>query len=325
MITKSISGGFHIYFKYDKKIIQKNGFNKDYNIDIKSDGGFIYEGEDYDLIKDTDELMKPDILIEYFNEINEVEKFEKDNRINSNLSGKEELLCNILNSIKEKFYKSYSSWIRIMMAIKNLDGDENVFYTLTENFSTENKKKTMKYQWNHYQKIEKGNKHYIGIGTILFYYKKSVEPSVFKNMKKQLQTDETDNLTEIQAYKLFCELYGDRIITIIDGRVYLCDKENNIWYEKRHNDKYLRELVEEFMDEIKNRGYSNEILDKASKRRIFIEEVLIKLQHRGEIKFNDNIYYLPFKNGVLDIRNGEIKKVEANDLIYMTTGYDYIK
>ena len=66
LITKSISGGRHLYFKFSKEIKVGNGIIEGYNVDIKGDKGFMYEGTDYDLIKETDELMEPDFLIEYF-------------------------------------------------------------------------------------------------------------------------------------------------------------------------------------------------------------------------------------------------------------------
>ena len=100
----------------------------------------------------------------------------------------------------------------------------------------------MKYQWNHYKPIIKGQRNYIGIGIILRYYKESVDSTDFKRTLKNLKKEEKESIGDFKAYDLFCENYGDRIKTLIDGRVYICVK-NNIWYETKKNDKYLREKI----------------------------------------------------------------------------------
>ena len=75
-----------------------------------------------------------------------------------------------------------------------------------------NKKKEMKYQWEHYKIVEKGDRNYIGLGTILYYFKKSVDIDVYKEYIKKLKTeDEDENIDDLQAYKIFVEKYGNRI------------------------------------------------------------------------------------------------------------------
>lgn len=51
LITKTINGGYHIYFKYCDKI--KNMNNKKLHIDILSDNKCCYQGENYNIINDT--------------------------------------------------------------------------------------------------------------------------------------------------------------------------------------------------------------------------------------------------------------------------------
>ena len=58
LITKSISGGRHLYFKPSKELKNGNKIIKGYNVDLKSEGGFVYEGTGYDLIKEVDEFSK---------------------------------------------------------------------------------------------------------------------------------------------------------------------------------------------------------------------------------------------------------------------------
>ena len=56
--------------------------------------------------------------------------------------------------------------------MKNINVSEEVFYQITELYNTENKKKEMRYQGNHYKQVKKGDKFDVGLGTIIFYFKK---------------------------------------------------------------------------------------------------------------------------------------------------------
>ena len=137
LLTKSIRGGIHLYVKYSKELINGNGVITGYNVDIKSTDGFVWEGKDYNVIKETSDLMKPDFLVEYFKNKNDIEKFEKDTKIKCDLKHKDEVLCDIVNLIDKEFFTEYESWIRIMMGLKNIGASEDVFYTLTELYGTE--------------------------------------------------------------------------------------------------------------------------------------------------------------------------------------------
>ena len=39
--------------------------------------------------------------------------------------------------------------------------------------------------------------------------------------------------------------------SLIDGRVFICRKRNNIWYETKKNDKFLRDTLIEFLNYLK--------------------------------------------------------------------------
>lgn len=67
--TKSINGGYHIFFKYSDKI--KNIANKKIHIDILSDERCCYQGDGYDIVNNTELRELQD------NEINEILKLGK--------------------------------------------------------------------------------------------------------------------------------------------------------------------------------------------------------------------------------------------------------
>ena len=79
-----------------------------------------------------------------------------------------------------------------MMGLKNINVSEEVFYQITELYNTENKKKEMKYQWNHYKQVKKGDKFDVGLGTIIFYFKKSVNQEIYKDTLTELYEDKQE-------------------------------------------------------------------------------------------------------------------------------------
>lgn len=52
LVTKSINGGYHIYFKFSNNV--KNMNNKNYAIDVLSNGSCCYQGEGYTVLNDYD-------------------------------------------------------------------------------------------------------------------------------------------------------------------------------------------------------------------------------------------------------------------------------
>lgn len=64
LTTRSINGGYHIYFKYTSEISKKIA-NKDLHIDILSTGSCCYQGKKYNIVSDNPirELTKKEISI----------------------------------------------------------------------------------------------------------------------------------------------------------------------------------------------------------------------------------------------------------------------
>ena len=84
IITKTPSGGLHVYFKYNNKL--KNStkltyLNKKYSLDIRSEGGIVYEGKNYNVINSIENVNDlpelPDEFIDLFKVDIELVKYEK--------------------------------------------------------------------------------------------------------------------------------------------------------------------------------------------------------------------------------------------------------
>jgi hypothetical protein len=64
LVTSTISGGYHVYFKYTPKVKNKNNY-LGLNVDILVDSKCVYEGKGYNVISDSDirELTESEISI----------------------------------------------------------------------------------------------------------------------------------------------------------------------------------------------------------------------------------------------------------------------
>ena len=88
LVTKTINDGYHIYFKYNSKIENRNNF-KDMNIDILSDKKCCYQGEHYDIIYNNEirELTEDEIkkisesLIKPKNDIKDIVLYKDANKL----------------------------------------------------------------------------------------------------------------------------------------------------------------------------------------------------------------------------------------------------
>jgi phage/plasmid-associated DNA primase len=57
LVTKTISGGYHVYFKYNEAVKNKNNY-LDLQVDILVDRKCVYEGKGYDIVSDTTEIQE---------------------------------------------------------------------------------------------------------------------------------------------------------------------------------------------------------------------------------------------------------------------------
>ena len=95
----------------------------------------------------------------------------------------------------------------------------------------------------------------------------------------------------------------------------------DIWYETKKNDKFLRDILTEFLLDLKKENVNYKLKSKGT-RDACIEEVLIHLQHE-EIKFNENPYILHFENGIIDLKTGLLRDTRPEENIFLTTGYSF--
>ena len=186
LVIKSIRGGYHIYYKYDKtmktaaKVLK---FNKKITVDIRNDGGMIWEGRGYELINDVSELADvPPIFLDYL----------KSDKVLKNLEAKnyqvpENTNCidTMLSSLLPEYYNDYDSWRNIGMIIKNMGLGVEFFHKFSRQSEKYDELETEQF----FQKlctVQKGTEKYIGLGSLLYYYKCSRGETNYKKMIKEI-------------------------------------------------------------------------------------------------------------------------------------------
>lgn len=325
IITETPSGGFHIVFKYTPKL--KNStkltyLGKKYSIDIRSEGGIVFEGKNYNVkkyIENLDDLPElPDTFIDLFKVDTEIQKYEKKYSCNSLYSN--DGIKEILKNLDEKYYENYNEWLFVLICLKNMDCDISLAKEFSMNSAKFNEIHFLN-QWNILQKRDKPT-----IGTLLFFLQDSVPEDTYKEIIKTLRKyknrkDKSGELTDFEACDEFKHRYGHLIKTTINDVVYICNPKNNIWYETKKNSILVRNLIKDFAKYLKENGMIYH-LDKSGVRKILLNDLMVELQE-DKIEFNTDPYLFAFENGIRDLRTGTFSKAQPEDMIFITTGYDY--
>ena len=197
LITKTINNGYHIYFKYNSLIKNKNNF-KGLHIDILSDKKFVLEGKNYSIL-----YNKP------IRSLNDYELFILN--LNSNDSPHSKFI-DILNDIIINIPQvdSYTDWLNISFSIvdycKVYDIDFNHAFFIFDNYSKPHSKydsiscfNQFKISWDNYNPDLENR---ITMGTILKYLKE-YNLDIFNQITKKLNLKENKKI--IEELDLICK------------------------------------------------------------------------------------------------------------------------
>jgi P4 family phage/plasmid primase-like protien len=326
LTTKSTNGGYHIYYKYTSKL--KTGAKLNigdfvYSIDVRNDKACATEGENYPLFIDANELEEvPDSLIELFTRNDKIVKYEEKHK--NEVVNKNGIKL-ILDNLKPMYYDTFVNWFNVICVLKNL----NVSLETVIEFSSKSShfiegKEGRDYVAKHYNNLEK--REIPGIGTLYFYLKDSVSEHKYKKLIKDIanleSTSDDDGLLKIndfQVYDLFEERYKDKVFTLEDNSLYICN-ESGIFRNIETSNKVFCKVLREFNDYLKENEY-NYSLENRANRALFNREVLSYIQVDFELNNNPNLF--AFNNGVFDFTNMSFRKAYTEEYITNTCGYDY--
>ncbi len=182
LVTKTKRDGYHIFYKYDKRITNKINFN-DSNIDILTDGKCSYQGELYPVIVDKPirELTEEEINLLTDNNSDKDYNFTEEEINDPNSITSDEMIIKMLNKLDKKRCDDYSFWIRIGFYLTKYTNGEFIFKNFSKN-SDKFDPKRQEYDWSYIK-----NKHSdINLGTILFWLKEDLSEKDYNKIREEL-------------------------------------------------------------------------------------------------------------------------------------------
>lgn len=127
-VVKTISGGYHLYFKFCSKLKTSVKIEdlKLVSIDVRNDKAIIFGGKGYTIIKDCkiDELVEvPESFIELYKK-DEKRKKNESVMMNDKLTDKSIQL--ILKHLNIKFLNEFKYWFQLLIVLKNIRFDKEL-------------------------------------------------------------------------------------------------------------------------------------------------------------------------------------------------------
>jgi P4 family phage/plasmid primase-like protien len=263
-----------------------------------------------------------------------------------------ELLRSIIELLNDDRAESYADWIGVGWALHNIDPNSQELLDLWIDFS----KRSPKFKDGSCEKEWfKSRDEGYGIATLHYWakvdntekYKKIMEDNLDKYIEKSIKTPTHCDIANV-LYKLF--KYDFKY----SGQEWY-KFENHVWYREMDGiclrskistdlceiyfkiiSKYNKiqtsnnmNISDEEKEEFKNKG--KEILEiiKKLKTTSFKDNILKECKELFYDKdfmnkLDNNPYLIGFKNGVYDLKTGELREGHPDDYIQMTTGIDKI-
>ncbi len=144
LITKTMGGGYHIFFQYKNTNVIIGKKIKCAKIDILSDGSCCFQGENYDILYNNEIREMTGIEIEMIRQnmivVEEKEQKIKEIKTMTRIQEKKTVECelwNVLDNLNESRYTDYDNWVQVAFCLKlELNGLD-----LFKRFSMKNKEK----------------------------------------------------------------------------------------------------------------------------------------------------------------------------------------
>ena len=164
LTTKTISGGYHIYFKYTPELKTTTKLNG-ITLDILNDSKGVLEGKNYTIVNDCSIRSFTESELEYFKPYQEIITKTVQEEIQDHSEIK---LRKILNGLKPSRFDNRDTWIRIGYFLTH--------YTFGETLFTEFSKRSIKYnesthkqQWDSFKNSNSSTE--ITIATVMLWLK----------------------------------------------------------------------------------------------------------------------------------------------------------
>jgi hypothetical protein len=187
LVTTTIRGGNHIFFNYNKEVKTSANvckFNRKIKIDIRNDGGMIYEGKGYTLLHNAKELADiPESFLKFLKKEPERKKIEaKQYQLPMN----HKYIKTILDGLSSDYPENFDSWRNAGMILKNLELDAKYFHYFSARSDKYNETEVQSF-YDALPVVSPSNTdQYIGMGSLLFYYKESKGEARYKQVIRDI-------------------------------------------------------------------------------------------------------------------------------------------
>lgn len=255
------------------------------------------------------------------------------------LSENDKLFIRKCENIDVKYINQYGDWIKIIWAIRSFNCE-------LKHVALEISKKAPKFEsvedfekyWDKYD--DRG----LTEGTINYYSKLSNREEHFKIVSEQLNYECG---TDTSLAEIFIALYGDKFI-FTDKKLYYY---NGVFWELNESKNILRNQISKYLTREYNKKVSeaykimseidlqdeglclkykkkvalyqdiSNIVQNVSKTNNITSKVLDLIE--SKVEFDENPYLFAFNNVVWDLKEGKIIPPSPEQMISLTTGYDY--
>jgi hypothetical protein len=263
---------------------------------------------------------------------------DKSTNVHDNI--KDMLFIRKCKNIDVKYINQYGDWIKIIWAIRSFNFE-------LKDIALELTKKSHYYKTDDYfnEHWDKYNDKGLTEKTINYYSLLSNKEEHNKIISEQLIFN---NPTDLGIAEIFIGFYGDLFI-YTNKKLYFY---NGVYWELNESKNFLRKmlcknLVRKYNEHISDKykqlssidkendaeNYKSiekyislckditKLLQKTSELNSIVSMVLTLIEK--EVEFDDNPYLFAFNNVVWDLKEGKIIPSSPNQMISLTTGYDY--
>ena len=263
---------------------------------------------------------------------------DKSTNVHDNI--KDTLFIRKCKNIDVKYINQYRNWIKIIWAIRSFNSE-------LKDIALELTKKSHYYKTDDYfnEHWDKYNDKGLTEGTINYYSLLSNKEEHIKIISEQLVFN---NPTDLGIAEIFIGFYGDLFIYtnkklyFYNGVYWELNESKNLLrkmlcknlvrkYNEHISDKYKQlSLIDKENDSENYRSIEKyislckditKILQKTSELNSIVSMVLTLIEK--EVEFDENPYLFAFNNVIWDLKEGKIIPSSPNQMISLTTGYDY--
>ena len=340
--------GVHLYFRYTdtNEILKRCSTNtfKDFvhNIDIRSDGGVIFFGENYQcqLFNDNPDAI-PQKTIDYLtNKANEVyEPIRRNYKEQEQSLELEELddttkeyYKKILDGLENWRVEDFNEWRDIGLILKNTFGQDglDLFIQFSKRSSIHNTDDKELTEWYN-TLLSKKEGSIIKIGSLFYKWKK--DNPMNKIPKKPKEKKDKNEITEVEISNLF-DLFSikkDHHYIYLNNKWYYNVPETKLWIEGNKQFIHNQIISTEFIEFCKKQ---NELFnfDKKLGNIDGINHILKLLKikyskYNNNFSFNSNPNLLSFSNGVYDLSLDVFRQRISTDYLTLNISIkrDFVK